>query len=432
MRSYCDTSVQWNRLQHLLEYAGSKVPYYRQLFANHNLNPQNVRGFEEFRQLPLLSKATVQERWSDFISEQFSPASLITRYTSGSSGSPLKLVKTRLERLVAGRHLMNARLKYGLKLPARWAVLGGMLEFIYEGEYGEQNTNSYGAIETTKNQRGGGDVLRLSCVDLSPNTLEQHIQELKTFQPTWIYSSPFALDSLAKIILERAQPLNWQGIQLVELAGEYLSAAARERIRLALSCQPVSQYACQEVWGIAFECVFGGMHVLTDNVYLEVVKPDGRLAQPGEAGEVVISSINLRAMPLIRYRLGDLASLSESTCKCGNTQPVINILAGRTSDLIIGQSNKLGSLIFDSLMEYMHRQKHIIVRQYRVIQRSNDEFEVWISPAAEWDKEIQETFIRKAWRAVGQKARFEFKFMDCLPAHPSGKNRSFLVDFNPS
>ena len=314
--------------------------------------------------------------------------------------------------------MMRARMKWGLHLPARWAILGGAIHFVSGIEE-----------RVRRGKRRGKDVLRLSCLDLSTSTLQHYVQELEAFQPAWIYSLPSTLDRMAQFILSRGYPVVLHDIRLIELAGEYLSPEARQRIREAFQYPPANQYACRELWGIAFECPQGGMHVLDEHVYLEVVKENGAPAGPGELGETVITSLNSRAMPFIRYRLGDVIMPLAEQCSCGDSRPLIEMVGGRrTADFIVGQPGKLGNIIFDSLFNYLHLQGYQGVQEFRVVQRSETCFEVWVIRTSSWRQETPKVFERKARNVLGENVRFDFKFVDQIPPPPSGKTRSFVVD----
>lgn len=413
------TPDQLGKLQSLLNYAYKNVPFYRDWFHDACLTPQECCTSDGYPNLPIVRKQFIQHNWHNFVSVEYAPEQLIARYTSGSTGTPLRIVKTRSERMTIGRHLLKARMRCGLRLPARWAVLGGTLDFIYGSE-----------AELREGRHGGAESLQLSCVNLSEPILDQFAIALEAFQPSWIYGPASALDYLAQYILASRVPLALQTIQLIELAGEHVSFAARSRIQRAFNFPAISQYACQEIWGIAFECLNGKMHVLTENVFLEVVREDGTNAGVGEVGEAVITGLNCRAMPFIRYQLGDLMTYTDEVCICGNSSPIIEIVGARTADFVVGHAGKFGSLIFDSLMEFVQRQHLADVWKYRAIQRSLSHFDLLIVSSRNWNSDAQTLFIQKARRVFGEFTTYTFHFVDEIPPHSSGKKRSFIVDLS--
>ena len=416
------TAAQRSTIQKLLAYAATNVPFYRSLFGSLGLAASDIQSADDFRRIPPVTKQDVAAQWSSFLSEEYRRREheLVERYTSGSTGSPLKIVKTRLERVISGRHLMNARRRSGLQFPVRWAGLGG------RGD----DRDSFGD-QAYLQRRGKDDVLRLSYLNFSEATLRGYARALEDFQPTWIYAMPSTIDCLAQVVLADGHPLSLPNLQLIELAAEYLSPEVRERVRQAFGFLPVNQYGAQEVWGIAFGCHHGGMHVLNENVYLEVVKEDDSPAGYHELGEVIVTALNFRAMPFIRYRLGDFVVPLPGICTCGNPQPLIQILGGRVSDLIVGHPRKIGNLIFDAIVKHLQQHHRLDIRQYRVVQRSEHCFEVLIVGATTWDDQIEAAFIGKATEFIGPGLSFDFRLLAKLPLHPSGKNRPFVVDTLP-
>src|SRR5690606_22120872 len=94
-------------------------------------------------------------------------------------------------------------------------------------------------------------------------------------------------------------------------------------------CRVVDEYGCTESGIIAFECPEGNRHIAGHNLYVEIIDPaTGKVVPTGEHGEVVITELHARAMPIIRYRVGDLARISTEKCRCGRATPVIADIVG--------------------------------------------------------------------------------------------------------
>jgi phenylacetate-CoA ligase len=93
------------------------------------------------------------------------------------------------------------------------------------------------------------------------------------------------------------------------------------------------EYGCGEVGPIAYQCEQGRLHVMSENLLVEVLTEKGELAGPGQTGEIVVTDLNNRAMPLIRYRLGDFAVVGRP-CSCGRGFPVLENIRGRAYDFV--------------------------------------------------------------------------------------------------
>lgn len=410
------TSAQWNKLRRLLTYASTKVPYYRSMFDRLKVNPHDIDSLEKFSQLPSQKKQTIQQQWNDFISEDYEIKDLVLNNTSGSTGIPMKVAQTRAELTIAGRHFMRERMRWGVSQPTRWAMVGDVLDFV------NGNTDL-----VRRKPRGGGEELMLHW-DLKPSTIYQYLRELEAFQPVWIYSYPPMMERMAQFMLSNGISIELRDIRLIELAGEYLSPQVREDVTRAFGYKPASEYACRELWGIAFECPEGGMHVMTDHVLLEIVKDNGTPAAPGETGEAIVTGLNNWSMPFIRYRLGDVLMPLDEKCSCGDPRPLIRVMGGRVANFMFGRHNRLGDLTFNLIVRHLYDNGYQGIQEYRVVQRSEILFEVWIVRTPAWAPVIQKLFTEKVQSMLGSDIQLDFKFVDTIPLSPAGKSKPFVVD----
>lgn len=422
--TFLPSQNQWIKIRSLLGYVANKVPFYKDLFKTSGLRFELIQEPEDFKHLPIVNKSIIQQKWDRFVSDDFRQTNedktkWFVESTSGTTGTPLKIVHSRSDELLAGRALMKARIESGLTLPARWAFLTGGLHFLDRDDQ---------AIDV-RGTRGTNDLLALSALNMTEPVLRHHIEAIEEFQPTWIYSLPGVLLTLGNYVLStRNKPLELHNLQLIEIVAEYASDETKNLIAKVFGRMPVSIYGCREIWGIAFDCSRGNLHVMQDNAYLEVIRQDGSPAELGEEGDVVITGLNFRAMPFIRYKLGDRAIMLEEKCECTSSYPSIKIKEGRITDFILGHPGLVGNQVFDTIIRFMQNNTLVSFRQFRVVQRSVDRFDVWIASESEWDDELKEVFKRKARSILGGGTEFLFKFVDAIPLHSSGKSRSFIVD----
>ena len=124
-------------------------------------------------------------------------------------------------------------------------------------------------------------------------------------------------------------------------SAQMLPQHSRELIENNLNCKVYDKYGSREFSGIAYECnKHFGHHVVAENYIVEILK-DKEPAKENEVGEIVITDLNNYCMPLIRYRIGDLAkSLGTKTCDCGRGLPLIGDIQGRVQSIIVGANGK--------------------------------------------------------------------------------------------
>jgi len=120
-----------------------------------------------------------------------------------------------------------------------------------------------------------------------------------------------------------------------------LHPSERRTIEAVFGVRVYDRYGCEEVSLIASECgEHRGLHMNTDSLHVELLA-DGRRVPPGSEGAVVVTDLRNRAMPLIRYRIEDVAVASEESCPCGRTYPLLARVAGRVADYLVTCNGKL-------------------------------------------------------------------------------------------
>src|SRR5262249_55637025 len=132
-------------------------------------------------------------------------------------------------------------------------------------------------------------------------------------------------------------------------SAEVLTPDERDLLEEVFCCPVFNRYGCREVGVIASECpAHRGMHVMAEGLYLEIER-DGRPAAPGGPGCLLLTDPLNLAMPLIRYRVGDVGSWDEGPCPCGRGLPRLKEVAGRVTDFLVGGDGRLVSGAFLSV-----------------------------------------------------------------------------------
>jgi phenylacetate-CoA ligase len=182
------------------------------------------------------------------------------------------------------------------------------------------------------------------------------------------------------------------------------------------------RYGCREVMMIAAECDrHRGLHVTADNLYVEVVQ-GGRVCEPGERGEILLTDLHNYGMPMIRYKVGDVGSWAEHTCACGRGLPLLNVVEGRTLDLIRTPSGRVISGEF-----FPHLLKDFAsIRRYQIIQEREDTLRVRLAvdqalPEAD-HRLLQETITR----TLGPEMRLDWEIGPDLALETGSKFRPVL------
>jgi phenylacetate-CoA ligase len=241
--------------------------------------------------------------------------------------------------------------------------------------------------------------------------------ELAAFAPDTVYGLPSAL-------LEAGEELRSRGVRLrvrrVFTSGELLRPAVREAIADAFGAPVFDVYGSSETKEIAWECRAGGMHINADVVRLEVLDEANRPVPRGVEGNLVATLLVNRAMPLLRYRLGDRASLLEHRCDCGHPFPLLGVVTGRRADmLVLAGGHRVSPYALTCAMERVGD-----VLRYQVTQVEPSRLRVRAILDSSADRGHVAGRIRSVIR--GEVAPFletDVEFVDRLPTGPRAKFR---------
>jgi phenylacetate-CoA ligase len=240
----------------------------------------------------------------------------------------------------------------------------------------------------------------------------------------WFYGYTLMLDEFAQFVQRTG--LDGRSLKLKCIVGtaEQMSELQRERLSEAFGCRVVDEYGCGETGAIAYECDLGRRHIMANNVYLEILDPNGQPVQPGQTGEIVFTELNNTAQPLIRYRVADMGALSPDPCPCGRGLPVLAKVLGRLYDVIYAPNgNILHGEVFGHMFKVL-RTQGTSVKQYQVVQEAPDRVRFKIveegRPLSSEHRQYLETETRKR---MGDEVRIEFEKVGEIPRLPSGKMR---------
>ena len=203
-------------------------------------------------------------------------------------------------------------------------------------------------------------------------------------------------------------------------SAQSLPDESRQTIEEAFGCRMFDKYGSREFSGIAYECdAHQGHHVVAEGYIVEVLK-DGRPAQPGEVGEIVITDLNNYCLPFLRYRIGDLGEAmdAQALCPCGRGLPRIGRIEGRVQSIIIGADGQYlpGTFFAHLLKDYGHTFRH-----YQVVQEARDAITFKIVKGERYTDESLHEVLAVLQRFLGAAMRIEVEFVDNIPMVRTGK-----------
>jgi phenylacetate-CoA ligase len=191
----------------------------------------------------------------------------------------------------------------------------------------------------------------------------------------------------------------------------------------AFGCGVFDKYGSREFSGIAWECEqHDGHHVVAESFIVEILK-DGRPALPGELGEVVITDLNNLVMPLIRYRIGDLAVAMDpaAACACGRGLPRIGRIEGRVQAVIVAEN---GAYIPGTFFSHLFKDYDHVVRQYQVVQEQRGAIRLRIVRGSRFSTEQFDEILALMREYLGAGMRIDVEFTERIEMVRTGKHRS--------
>jgi len=168
---------------------------------------------------------------------------------------------------------------------------------------------------------------------------------------------------------------------------------------------------------------------MADNLYIEVLREDGTCAQPGELGQVAITELHSRAMPLIRYQIMDSVVLADAACDCGRGLPLIQDIVGRAYDYLVSRSgNRFHGEKVMYLLEHL-QDRGMGIRNIQVIQESLTDLKVYVLRDNGFQREALDAMRDYFVKAMGEGLNIAFEFVDVIPRAPSGKFQVVIRNF---
>ena len=301
--------------------------------------------------------------------------------------------------------------------PRAWATLKILVKLRARSACGTRPTDRVALLDAVPPSGSAigaaGRVARISILQPA----ERVAGELAAFGPDTIYGLPSAL-------LEAGEELRSRGVRLrarrIFTSGELLRPAVRHAIADAFGAPVYDVYGSSETKEIAWECPAGGMHINADVVRLEVLDEAERPVARGVEGNLVATLLVNRAMPLLRYRIGDRGSLLPERCECGHPFPLLGVVTGRRADMLVLEGgHRISPYALTCAMERVGD-----VLRYQVTQLEPARLRVRAILDTDADRVAVAGRIRSAIR--GDVATFletEVEFVDRLPSGPRAKFR---------
>jgi len=404
-------SNQTNNFQKLLNHAYKNVPYYKKLFGDLNLHPNDFKSLNDIKKIPLLDKETVRTHSDLLLARNISKKRMIALNTSGTTGKSLKiyvdLEARRREYAFITRSQMWANLKNG----KHNITFGGRAIVLYK--QGKKGFWRYNAIM---------DNYLFSSYNLTDENLPCYIEKMKKINPEFIDSYPSSIYTIAKYMDENS--INGIYPKAILTTAETLLDYQRDIIEKVFNCPIYDQYGCTEQAIFVSQCEKGTYHIHPEYGNVEIINENGEAVKPGEIGTIVCTGFVNYAMPLIRYKIGDTAMKGDDQCDCGRNFPTIEKIYGRDDDFILTpEGRKVGRLdpIFKGLTS---------IKRAQIIQTKLDEIEIRLIPCESYTDKDGDLLVKETSKRVGNLMKISIIIVKDFPQTGSVKFKSVVSNIS--
>ena len=328
--------LQVERLQMTLNQVYRNVRYYKNLFDEKKIEVSDIKSLEDLKLLPFTTKEDLNQSYPY---EAFAvPLRDILRIhsTSGTSGNPVVVGYTKNDLNIWAS--LTSRV-----LSAAGIDKGSLVQIAFNYS---QSTGGFGF-------HYGAEKIGASVIPASGEEILNQIKIMKDYRSSALISTPGYALHIASIMEQQGIDPHELNLSVGLFGSEPWSEKLRTDIESRLKLKAYDNYGLSEVIGpgLAYECEYRcGMHVSEDHFIIEVIDPETLEVLPeGEEGELVFTSLTKQALPLIRYRTGDLSKILPGSCECGRSLKRIARVNGRIDDMLIIDGNN----VFPSQIEQL-------------------------------------------------------------------------------
>jgi phenylacetate-CoA ligase len=401
---------QLEKIQKLVKYAYEYVPYYQERYQREDIHPKDIKSLKDFQALPFLTKQDVNNNLDRLVVPHLRGKAQLDE-TGGSTGQPMRFFiedsfwwwNAALEFRGRGWHGVHE----GDKMAWVWGAQRDMPDWSWKSRLKarimrQQYLNAFGMTEA----------------------------KMQAFAEMLVRWQPAMFRAYASALFLFAQHIKGQGItsirpRLVETTAEKVTGPQRQLFEEVFHCPAADCYSARELATIAYQCEMGRLHVC-ETRYLEIVA-DGKVVQPGQLGEVVVTSLTQFAMPLIRYKIGDMGIYEAGDCPCGRGLSVLREIVGRTHDFLVTVD---GQFIHGEFFAYTFRVKPEVAR-YQVYQPDRQHLEVRLVCKQDVSSVWLDNVRNELQARFGEAMQISLQVVDDIELTPAGKHRYIISEVKP-
>ena len=397
--------IQIRRFRELAEYAYRNVSFYHKKFVDAKIVPSSIRTLDDVAKIPVTTKDEVQAvPMSEIVGRNADLEKCVKRVTSGSTGIPLTVVLEKealdIERALVARTYFED----GYKL---WHKMIRIVD-----------THDF---PTSRHWYQHLGIARTEYLSIFEQAQEQ-MRVIERYKPDGVRGFASYLERLAHFCRQNDIEMK---LQTVFTSADLLDKGTRDLINSVFQTSLFDLYVSTEFGLAAWECKgHFGYHINCESVLLETLR-NGEVVSSNERGEITCTNLVNTAMPLIRYKTGDIGMRIDEKCPCGNTLPLLKIIEGRTGDFLTTMDGKVipPTIFFPYPFENV-----AWIKQFRIIQETLDKIVIQLVPkeSAQLDPGIFDKAKTAIKEVFGKDMNVEIQILDKIDRDPHNKLRKVI------
>jgi phenylacetate-CoA ligase len=406
-------ALQMARLRDLLADAYANVPYYRRVFDELGMKPEDVKTLDDFRRLPTLTKSKAKELGDELHNRTIPRWKTYFATTGGTTGEPFGFYLDDRSYEIEWAFMLSQWKRAGYDPGQRKITLRGkLIEAAERGVFWEENPIY--------------NEMYLSSYHLTAQNFPRYLDAIRRFRPTFIHGYPSAVSLLAHEFLNHAGSLEGLGFKAVLAGSERIFPEQRRLMERAFDCRVYSWYGQTEKVILAGACEEANVyHVFPQYGITEVLDPDGNPCPPGVVGELIGTGFMNHYMPLVRYHTGDRGALGSEFCaSCGRQYPLIAKLEGRVQDMVVTDDGRL--IPITGMVFGAHMEEYARIRKLQLVQDAPGKVLVKVVPEAGFGDAECRNIVNEYKRISGGGLEIEVEVVDDIPTTKAGKHRYLI------
>lgn len=400
-------SFQNAKLRDLIIHAYSNVPFYRELFTDLGLKPEDIQTKEDLQKIPIITKEDLRKNKNKHLATNIDKNTLLYRSSSGSTGEPFQFYVTRYSESMQTAAAIRS-----------WYWMGYRLGDKYVKVSMNPRTSILKKLQDIINNS-----LYLSSNQLTPESFRIIANRIKRFGPKVIRCYPVPLLALAREIEHKVGQFDWENLVTINTTGSILHSETRAFIEQIFKTKIFDSYSCEG--GTVFsQCSESGFyHPAEEYAISELIADDFTYFYSDKTLRHITTDLYNYASPFIRYDTQDYLVLGpEKSCSCGRHFLNIDKIKGRDSDILITPSGQY--LIVENFVAYFEWIPE--VEQIQVIQDKLDEIVIKLIVNGSFTQELEKKIYNYWTNYIGSDVKVILEIVDEIKLTPTGKRRTVI------